>query len=181
MASEVSIPELCKENQRLNYNKRPIADLYMEDTVTSAIRTEPNREGYELAHSRLADIRTLRLLHVAMGLCTEAGEFVDQLKKHIFYGKPLDTVNLIEELGDSSWYERIGVDALEIGYLDMLERNIAKLRARFPEKFSEEHAQTRDLVKERAILESDAGCTCGSTHGDTHSPNCEIHALRGQR
>lgn len=153
----------------------------MDRMVDDAVRTEPNRGGYATAHARLADVRTLRLLHVAMGLCTEAGEFVDQLKKHIFYGKTLDKVNLIEELGDSSWYERIACDALEIGYLDMLERNIAKLRARFPEKFSEERAQTRDLVKERVILESDAGCTCGSTHGDSHAPNCEIHTLRGRR
>lgn len=153
----------------------------MNDLVRDAKRTEPTDSDYQACMFRLGSVRTLRLLHVAMGLCTEAGEFVDQLKKHIFYGKPLDTVNLIEELGDSSWYERIGVDALEIGYLDMLERNIAKLRARFPEKFSEERAQTRDLVKERVILESDAGCTCGSTHGDAHSPNCESHALGGQR
>lgn len=122
----------------------------MEHLVEDALRTEPSYEG---AIARLQDIRTVRLLHVAMGLATEAGEFVDQLKKHIFYGKPIDEANLIEEIGDSTWYERIGVAALEVAYAEMLRRNVEKLRARFPEKFSEQNALNRDLKKERDIIE----------------------------
>ena len=127
--------------------------------VDDATRTEPSPEQYEEALGRLmasgrAGHRVLRLLHVAMGLCTEAGEFIDILKKHIFYGKELDVVHLMEELGDSSWYERVGVDVLEITYLDMLQRNVDKLKARFPQKFTEEHAVNRDLKKEREALEA---------------------------
>ncbi len=132
---------------------RMIASLHMETTVQKALRTEPDMAAYANAHTRLSDVRTIRLLHVAMGLVTEAGEFLDQLKKHIFYGRPLDTVNLIEELGDSNWYERIGVDALETTFLDMVHRNVAKLQARFPEKFTEDAANNRDLAQERQILE----------------------------
>lgn len=125
----------------------------MQEFVTDAVRTEPTPADYVKIAARLQDPRTLRLLHVAMGLATEAGEFVDQLKRHIFYGKPIDTVNLIEELGDTSWYERIGCDVLEVTLVEMLERNVAKLKARFPDKFTAEKAVVRDLVAERVELE----------------------------
>ncbi len=96
---------------------------------------------------------TNRLLHAAMGLTTEAGEFLDALKKHLFYGKPLDLVNLREEIGDIMWYLAIACDALGTDFETEQERNIAKLRKRYPEKFDAEQAIERDLDAERAILE----------------------------
>jgi NTP pyrophosphatase (non-canonical NTP hydrolase) len=128
-------------------------EAHLEDFVEDATRTEPDAHGYRKSLARLADPRTIRLLHAAMGLCTEAGEFMDQIKRHVFYGKDLDLVNLTEELGDSSWYERIALSALEQTYLSMLERNVAKLKARFPDKFTEQKAVDRDLDAERKILE----------------------------
>jgi len=125
-----------------------------EQIVTDATRTEPD---YALAATRLTDISTIRLLHVAMGLCTEAGEFVDMLKRHIFYGKPIDATNAIEELGDTSWYMRIGCAELEIAFADMLQRNVHKLKARYPDKFTEHRAMVRDLCVERSILEGSGG------------------------
>lgn len=43
-------------------------------------------------------------LHMECGMLTEAGELVDQIKKHFAYGKELDVVNLQEEWGDFMWY-----------------------------------------------------------------------------
>jgi len=124
------------------------ANLY----VAQATRTE-SRDFPAIAE-RLAQPDNIRLLHAALGLATEAGEFQDALKKHLFYGKPLDTVNLVEELGDLCWYLAIAMDTLGVPFEEVLTRNIAKLRARYPEKFTEAHALTRDLATERAILES---------------------------
>ncbi len=45
-----------------------------------------------------------RLTHHALGYATEAGEILDVFKKHHIYGKPLDRVNLVEEIGDACWY-----------------------------------------------------------------------------
>lgn len=129
-------------------------DSVSEVFVQDALRTEPGDLQYVDAMKRLNNNRAMRLLHVAMGLSTEAGEFIDALKKHIFYNKPLDPINLIEELGDTSWYMRVGCDALEVQFLDMLERNVAKLKARFPDKFTEEAANNRDLSKERETLDT---------------------------
>lgn len=52
-------------------------------------------------------------LHGSTGGLTEIGEFADALKAHIFYGKPLDYVNLAEEVGDQSWYLAIMANAAD--------------------------------------------------------------------
>ena len=104
--------------------------------------------------TRLYKESTVRLLHGAIGLCTEAGELQDALKRHIFYGKPIDLVNVKEEIGDAFWYMAILADACGTDLGQIAEANIAKLRARFPDKFSEQAAIDRDLDNERSTLES---------------------------
>lgn len=95
-----------------------------------------------------------RLVHAAFGLQTESAEFTDQLKKHIFYGKPLDTINLQEELGDILWYMAIAMDVLDTTFSAEQNRVINKLKDRFPEKFTQDKALNRDLEKERETLEN---------------------------
>jgi len=99
------------------------------------------------------DSKTIDLLHAGMGLVTEAGEFLDALKKHIYYGKDLDVVNLKEELGDSLWYLALALRTLETDFDSVMETNIKKLKIRYPEKFNEDKANHRCLDKERQILE----------------------------
>lgn len=94
-----------------------------------------------------------RLLHAAMGLTTEAGEFMDALKKYYFYGKALDRTNLLEELGDLLWYMAIALDELDSDFSSEMDRVIRKLRARFPDKFNALDANIRDLDAERRELE----------------------------
>lgn len=100
------------------------------------------------------DPTNLRLLHAAIGLCTETGELQDALKKSIFYGKPLDRTNLAEELGDVMWYIAIACDALGVSLEGVMEKNIAKLKARYGDKFTQHAALNRNLEAERTILES---------------------------
>jgi NTP pyrophosphatase (non-canonical NTP hydrolase) len=107
----------------------------------------------EVLKERLTNEDTIRLLHAGMGLCTEAGEFMDMLKKHIFYGKPLDMPNLKEEIGDTYWYTGVAIDVLRTTINEVMTVNIEKLRARYPEKFTEVNAIDRNLEKERTILE----------------------------
>ncbi len=110
---------------------------------------------YGPVFERLSNIHVVRLLHAAMGLCTETGEFMDMLKKHILYGKPLDEVNLKEELGDKLWYTALALDELKATFDEVMQTNIDKLRARYPNKFTEADALNRDLDKERKILEGE--------------------------
>jgi NTP pyrophosphatase (non-canonical NTP hydrolase) len=94
-----------------------------------------------------------RILHASMGTCTETAEMLDACKKSMFYGKTLDKVNLAEEAGDVLWYLAILCDELNITFEELFEVNINKLKKRYGAKFSEHHAENRDLTAERQILE----------------------------
>ena len=99
------------------------------------------------------DMQDIDILHAAFGMATESGEFIDQLKKSLFYGKELDTVNLKEELGDLLWYVAVACKALNTTIEQEMVRNIHKLKVRYPEKFTEDKAVNRDLNREREVLE----------------------------
>lgn len=122
----------------------------MKDYVRLAVRTE-TRDHAKIRGRMTRD--NIRLLHGAMGLCTEAGELTDQLKRHLYYGAKLDRVNLTEEVGDLFWYCALIADTLHVPFDAIMRKNIAKLKARYGEKFRDRRAVHRDLKKERRILE----------------------------
>jgi NTP pyrophosphatase (non-canonical NTP hydrolase) len=93
-----------------------------------------------------------RILHASMGFATEAGEIMEALIEGL-NGKDLDKVNFWEEIGDINWYTAIALDETGGSLDDICAKNISKLKARFPDKFSEHHAIERNLNKERDILE----------------------------
>lgn len=118
----------------------------------SALRT--NGPDYAGVKNRATfDEKAVDLLHASMGLVTEAGEFQDALKKHIYYNKTLDKTNLKEEIGDILWYCAIALQALDTDFESVMQTNIDKLKARYPSKFTEEKALERNLDIEREILE----------------------------
>lgn len=96
------------------------------------------------------------LLHGAIGIATEAGEMLDAVKRSLFYGAELDRTNLIEELGDLEWYMAVIRDAVGVTQEEVQRINIDKLRARYPEKFTQQHAFERNLDRERSVLEGSA-------------------------
>lgn len=164
--------------------------------------------------------------HMNLGVITEIGEVLDIFKKLLAYNKPMDLVNLGEELADISWYivnkcrfqevalddnfdeviaevkelvdsKMFTVDDLtsvvkaeailtlllntycgptntlfnspivqlgllhqiaswfDLDYFQCLTNNINKLKVRYPEKFTDEAAQNRDLKAERTELEKE--------------------------
>lgn len=94
------------------------------------------------------------LLHAAVGLVTESIEFFDQVYKHVLLDKPLDKVNLIEELGDIDWYKNIPHRQLNISAGQVWELNIKKLEKRYPKlRFDENDAVNRNLDQERKVFE----------------------------
>lgn len=94
-----------------------------------------------------------RVEHAVMGVVTEAGELIAAVKKSKIYGKPLDCVNLVEEAGDVMWYLAILADELGVSFEEIWDKNIAKLRQRYPDKYTDEHWLNRDTEAERRILE----------------------------
>ena len=83
------------------------------------------------------------LTNSVMGLCGESGEACDLVKKHLFHGHELDREALINVLGDVAWYLAEAAAALDISLDEVFERNIEKLKKRYPEGFSEEKSINR--------------------------------------
>jgi len=181
-----------------------------------AARTCPTLEGSEGVNER----------HMNLGVITEIGEALDIFKKYMAYNKPMDLVNLGEELADITWYivnkcrfedlsldedfdqvleetkelietRMFSVDDLakelkaeailtlilatycapvntlfnapiiqlgmlyhvaalfDLDFFQCLTNNIDKLKVRYPERFTDEAAQNRDLKAERTELEKE--------------------------
>ena len=75
------------------------------------------------------------LINGVMGLCGEAGEAIDIVKKHLAQGHELDRDALIKELGDVAWYLAETAYALGVPLEEVCQRNIDKLKARYPQGF----------------------------------------------
>jgi NTP pyrophosphatase (non-canonical NTP hydrolase) len=83
------------------------------------------------------------LVHTALGVTGEAGEYADAIKKHVIYGKPLDQENAIEELGDILWFIALACEALGTDMASVAQGNIDKLKKRYPEKYTDQLAGDR--------------------------------------
>lgn len=132
--------------------ERTIYDQYAE--MVDTLESPPTVIKRQIAeHPTL--VTTARLLHAGMGCATESGELMDQLKKHIVYGKPLDLVNVQEELGDILWYIQLACNVMGVDMKDLMMQNMRKLRVRFGDKFDFAKVLDRDLSAERSALEGD--------------------------
>lgn len=134
-----------------------------QEYIQRALESEPTTEQYREIALRISDEQKIRLLHSMIGMVKESAEGIDQLYRHFFYGNELDVVNLLEEMGDISWYSAVGFSALgemmgkdpDELYLSSLRKNIEKLDNRHKRKFNPDNVNSRDLDAERAILEKD--------------------------
>lgn len=93
------------------------------------------------------------LIHGVLGLFTEAGELMQHLHAVLKGETKVDPVNILEELGDCNWYAAVLHRWNGSTPSDSYDANIAKLRARYPEKFTEKAALDRNLDAERRTLE----------------------------
>ena len=92
-------------------------------------------------------------LHMVLGMVTETAELADVFKKDLAYGKPIDWVNVGEEVADIMWYL---VNFCRMNNIDLereLDKNINKLRVRYPLSFTGEQAINRNVAAERVELE----------------------------
>lgn len=84
------------------------------------------------------------LINSVMGLCGEAGEAIDLVKKHLYQGHDLDKKVLAKELGDIAWYLAEAAHALGMPLEDILWANVDKLKKRYPEGFDQEKSIRRE-------------------------------------
>ena len=91
--------------------------------------------------------RTLKhsgLAMPALGLTGEAGEVSDLIKKHLFHGHELDREKVCDELGDVLWYISAMCTSLGVELEYVADKNIKKLKRRYPDGFSEDRSKNRE-------------------------------------
>ena len=73
-----------------------------------------------------------KIVYPTLGLCGEAGEVADKIKKTIRGDYTLDEVtgNIADELGDVLWYLAILADDLGVDLEDIAKWNVDKLQRR---------------------------------------------------
>jgi len=139
-----ALRELDKVKKALFYGK--IVDgVELGDSLSSC-------ESLPLMLNPLDKSQATDIIHSIIGKATEAGELLELLLSS-FDKNEFDVVNFNEEIGDGQWYDAIGLAAVNSTIADSQRVNIAKLRARFPNKFTEYDANNRKLDIEREILE----------------------------
>lgn len=79
-----------------------------------------------------------RLLDAAAGLAEEAGEALAHVRKHVMQRRALDRDALANELGDALWCLAIVARCIDVPLSQVAERNLDKLRARYPDGFARE-------------------------------------------
>jgi len=85
------------------------------------------------------------VIHMTMGICGEAGELLDAIKKHVIYRKPFDRENAIEELGDLEFYLEGLRQVLKVTREEVVEGNMIKLSKRYKGvKYSDAAAVARE-------------------------------------
>lgn len=92
-------------------------------------------------------------IHMSLGLITESAEIADVFKKKLAYNKEIDWINIKEEVGDLMFYIANICNINGWDLRDILDTNIAKLKVRYPDKYTDDKAINRDLLSERKELE----------------------------
>ena len=89
-----------------------------------------------------------RVMTSAIGMLAESGEFTEVLKKMVFQGKEFTEENrfhMKRELGDILWYWIQGCIALGYTPDEVMDENIKKLEARYPNGFEVARSEKREV------------------------------------
>ena len=107
--------------------------MTINEYQTAALRTAQTNKFLE------SDL----LLNSVLGLCGESGEVADLVKKHRFQGHDLDFDHVAKELGDIAWYLAVGAYSIGYDLEKILQMNVDKLKARYPNGFSADRSLHR--------------------------------------
>ena len=109
----------------------------------------------DVLHKDSTDLNP-RVFHGILGIMTEAGELAEIWKDYAVNGKHIDPIHIQEELGDGmalGWYPAILHDELGLDPAETLNKNIRKLKVRYPHKYNNLLSEQRKLKEERKALE----------------------------
>lgn len=83
------------------------------------------------------------IFNASLGLSGEVGELNDMIKKWVFHEKELDIDHAKKEIGDILWYVAMMCESFGWNFDEIMQMNIDKLKARYPEGFDVELANNR--------------------------------------
>jgi len=122
----------------------------MNNDVSTREKDVPTEKTMNFTEFQMACRRTQKpesktelLSHALEGLSSELGEIADTVKKYKRYGQALDRHNLREECGDLLYYAAMLMDACDDSLSLAAMGNVAKLKRRYPEGYTDAHAALR--------------------------------------
>ena len=144
-------------SERIRYLERKLRDV--ESLNDSLMKELARRQGCQAeTQEHDADIYQLdvlkyapdyqhympNVLYAAIGMCGEAGEVSELIKKYAYHGHTIDREHLARELGDVLWYVSYMADLFGYSLGEIMAMNQEKLVKRYPDgKFDEERSRNR--------------------------------------
>ena len=124
---------------------------YAKFVATTTSRESKNFMAFIDSTSKLDvqdNMNLPRVMTSAIGMLAESGEFTEVLKKMVFQGKEFTEENrfhMKRELGDILWYWIQGCIALGYTPDEVMDENIKKLEARYPNGFEVARSEKREV------------------------------------
>ena len=144
-------------SERVRYLERKLRDV--ESLNDSLMKELARRQGCQTEiREHDADIYQLdvlkyapdyqhympNVLYAAIGMCGEAGEVSELVKKYAYHGHAIDKDHLTRELGDVLWYVSYMAHLFGYSLGEIIEMNQEKLAKRYPDgKFDAEKSRNR--------------------------------------
>ena len=104
--------------------------MLSNDFQEACNRTLNSSPGFTLTDEQLMTVWT------AIGIAGEAGEVSELVKHGIFHQQGINKQELIKELGDILWYISALCTTQGITLDEVMEQNVAKLKARYPHGYN---------------------------------------------
>ena len=131
----------------------PQVDLKKYEHFVEKVTSKESNQSSEMFYAtkeletKNPNINMSLLLTGGIGLSSETGEFNEIVKKCIFQGKPLNDETVFHckrELGDIMWYWISSCRALGLDPNEVIEENVNKLKARYPDgEFDVHYSENR--------------------------------------
>jgi len=109
--------------------KQPGALITLNDYQQYALRTASPKTDW---------------LTCVLGLNGESGEIADIVKKSRAQGHNVSNTDYVKELGDVLWYVAVGAKSLGYSLGEIAEKNVEKLKKRYPNGFEEKLSKFRN-------------------------------------
>lgn len=105
---------------------------------------EATKADIQAVRDRLREAKEQRQLDIQINQAIALVNRNHSLKKHLFQGHELDISHMAKELGDVAWYLAVSANAIGYDLETIMQMNVDKLKARYPDGFDAEHSLHRN-------------------------------------